>query len=47
MNAFNMIDGIDGLAGGVALVCVFALALGQFIFGYPQYIAHLLVFGRL
>lgn len=45
MNAFNMIDGIDGLAGSVALVCVFALALGQFIFGYPQYVAHLLIFG--
>ncbi len=36
VNAFNLIDGLDGLATGLALIAVVGMGGAQFFIGYPQ-----------
>lgn len=45
INAFNLIDGLDGLCGGLAAVAVFALAGLAFANGRNEAIALLLIMG--
>lgn len=42
-NAFNLIDGLDGLAGGVAVIALGALALFAFQGGYQSLLGLLLI----
>jgi UDP-N-acetylmuramyl pentapeptide phosphotransferase/UDP-N-acetylglucosamine-1-phosphate transferase len=45
INAFNLIDGLDGLCGGLAAVAIFALAGIAVVYGRPQAAMLLLVMG--
>ncbi|GEM_PF-457185 len=36
INAFNMIDGVDGLAGGVACISAFSMAFVAMVYGYES-----------
>lgn len=50
INAFNLIDGIDGLAGGYSIVCSLAFAISYFWLGeynYPLVILCLVIIGAV
>jgi UDP-GlcNAc:undecaprenyl-phosphate/decaprenyl-phosphate GlcNAc-1-phosphate transferase len=44
-NAFNLLDNMDGLSGGVALISAFYLAIFYFHFGLLDYVVLLAAFG--
>lgn len=36
MNSFNLIDGLDGLAGGISILVLIVLAVSSLYFGHPK-----------
>ena len=43
INAFNLIDGLDGLASGLAVIALAGIGLAATIAGYPEYALSIIV----